>query len=106
MRFRTLIQGLFKKKTEAVILPPEDCGAGSFYGQKKMFLIPYTEFIYDEQSDYEIKIQYMCTCGLEVFRLGEDHFGCSHCDAVCIINDTGGKCDSCFRLFTIEDEEE
>lgn len=106
MQFKILIQGLFKKKPKAVILKIEDCGAGAFYGQKKIFLIPYTDFYYDEEDGYEVKIQYMCNCGLEVFRLRDEHFGCTHCDAVCVMSDMQNKCEICFRLFTINDNEE
>jgi len=47
-------------------------------------------------------IEYLCSCGLPVLRIGESNFACVHCDAVCF----AGNCYECAKLQEIDDEEE
>lgn len=58
---------------------------GFFLNQTKAPLEYYIDTIIDEEEGVYVRVQYMCACGLPVFRsLSDDFgFGCDHCDSVC-----------------------
>lgn len=73
---------------------------GAFMNQVNAPLEYYIESMYDEHSDYYIKIQYVCACGEQVFRMLGDgqEFGCDHCDSVCV----EPMCKLCYNLMSVD----
>lgn len=73
---------------------------GFFMNQVKAPLEYYIEPIFDREANVFFNIQYMCACGLPVFRsLNSDFgFGCDHCDSQC----QDELCDVCYELFSVD----
>ena len=73
--------------------------------QPEVQVIEYlTETVYDEESQIQFTINFVCACERRVVRLTEEaNFYCLHCDRICY---AGESCKSCRMLFLEEEEEE
>lgn len=95
----------FIKKPEPEVAEQEfDLGGspvGFFMNQVRTPLEYYIDSILDEEENYYINIQYMCACGLPVFRSLSDEygFGCDHCDSEC---KEDVLCEQCHNLFIVD----
>lgn len=74
--------------------------AGFFLNQTKTPLEYYIDSIYDDESEFQFNVQYVCACGLPVFRSLSDEygFGCDHCDSIC----TKENCVNCKVLNSVD----
>lgn len=90
------------KKPEPVVEEREffhGKAVGAFANQFDDNLDYYIHSVYDEETDYYIKIQYMCSCSEPVFNLlTNEYFGCDHCDSVC--EET--LCELCYNLMSVD----
>ncbi len=86
---------------------PVSIPSGVFAGFPDTHKVYYTESFYDEASDMDFTIQFICACGLPVFRLRGDDFGfaCEHCDSVCTLDSPETPCERCRELFSVDFEE-
>lgn len=73
---------------------------GAFLNQVHNPLELYIDILHNEEEDFDIRVQYMCACGLPVYKLLiEDYgFGCSHCDSLCHIP----FCEICDNLAKVD----
>jgi len=96
--FELLIQRLLKRKPVLKELTGKPVGV--FFSKRGTTLELYIDTMYDEEADVDFKIQYMCSCGLPVYRLKSDEygFGCNHCDSECKVKD----CDDCKYLYSAD----
>jgi hypothetical protein len=100
--FKVLLDRYYKKKSITKL--PTGGPAGVFFSKKGIPLEVYVDTIHDEEADIDFRIQYMCSCGLPVYRLVENEygFGCLHCDSTCQVKD----CDDCKYLYAADLGEE